>query len=81
MMYNPQIQRLHGFHRPPAQAHAASFGELCKPTPLPICGPLKGRSHDVMSAFGTKRTSRAGLPMSVDWGRPEVAGGASNQRD
>jgi hypothetical protein len=28
-----------------------------------------------------KRTGRAGLAMSVDWGRPEVAGGASNRRD
>jgi hypothetical protein len=34
-----------------------------------------------MSAFtseiGTKRTCRAGLRMSVDWGRPEAAGEAS----
>jgi hypothetical protein len=26
------------------------------------------------SEFGTNRTSRAGLAMSVDWGRPEVTG-------
>ena len=31
--------------------------------------------------WGTKRTRRAGLAMSVDWRRPEVAGGASNRRD
>ena len=63
MMYNSQIQRLHSFHRPPAQAveACAFFGELCKLTPLPTLRPLKGRSHDVMSAHGTKRTKRAGL--------------------
>ena len=36
--------------------------------------------HQLISAFGTKPTRRAGLAMSVDWGRPEVAGGASNRR-
>ena len=30
---------------------------------------------------GTKRTSQADRAMSVDWGRPEVAVGASNRRD
>jgi hypothetical protein len=30
-----------------------------------------------MTGFGTKRTCRAGLRMSVDWGRPEAAGEAS----
>jgi hypothetical protein len=34
----------------------------------------------LMSATGTKRTNWAGLIMSVDWGRPEVAGGPSNRR-
>jgi len=34
-----------------------------------------------ISCCGTKRTSRAGLAMSVVRGRPEVAGGASNRRD
>ena len=73
MMYNSQIQRLHSFHRPPAQAveACAFFGELCKLTPLPTLRPLKGRSHDVMSAHGTKRTKRAGLTMSVVRGTPD----------
>jgi len=30
--------------------------------------------------LGTKRTDRAGLAMTVDWDRPQVAGGASNRR-
>jgi len=30
-----------------------------------------------MSLHGTKRTNKAGLIMSVDWGRPEVAGPGS----
>jgi hypothetical protein len=30
------------------------------------------RCHE--SGSGTQRTSRAGLAMSVDWGRPEVTG-------
>jgi hypothetical protein len=35
-----------------------------------------------MSLFdGTFETCRAGLAMSVDWGGPEVAGGASKQRE
>jgi len=34
-----------------------------------------------MSESGTKRTDRAGRLMSVDGGRPEVAGRASNRRD
>jgi hypothetical protein len=33
------------------------------------------------SGSGTKRTNWAGLMMSVGWGGPEVAGGASNRRD
>ncbi|MBR1230381.1 MULTISPECIES: DUF1127 domain-containing protein [unclassified Bradyrhizobium] len=41
--------------------------------------------HDIgtpkMTAFGTKRKSRADLAMSVDGGRPEVAGQPSNRRD
>jgi len=37
--------------------------------------------YEIFGAIGTKRTSRAGLAMSVDWGRPEVADGASNRRD
>ena len=36
--------------------------------------PLKGRSHDVMSAYGTFETCRRTLRMSVDRGRPEVIG-------
>jgi hypothetical protein len=32
-------------------------------------------------AFGTERTSWAGLSMSVDWGRPEVSGRRSKWRD
>jgi hypothetical protein len=31
-------------------------------------------SANKMSASGTNRTSRTGLAMSVDWGRPEVTG-------
>jgi hypothetical protein len=33
-----------------------------------------------MSASGTNRTNRAGLMMSVDWGRPEAAGPQSKRR-
>jgi hypothetical protein len=32
------------------------------------------RSCEGMSVVGTNRTSRAGLAMSVEWGRPEVTG-------
>jgi hypothetical protein len=31
------------------------------------------------SLVGTERTSWTGLAMSVDWGRPEAVGGASNR--
>ena len=37
------------------------------------------RSKLEMSAHGTERTSWTGLAMSVDWGRPEAVGGASNR--
>ena len=30
--------------------------------------------NEFTSAIGTKRTSRAGLAMSVDWGEPEAPG-------
>jgi hypothetical protein len=33
-----------------------------------------------MSVVGTKRTNRAGLAMSVDWGRPEVVGREAKRR-
>jgi hypothetical protein len=33
-----------------------------------------------MSGVGTKRTKRAGLAMSVDWGRPEVVGREAKRR-
>src|SRR5438105_9968594 len=33
------------------------------------------------TAHGTNRTGRAGLAMSVDWGRREIAGGESNRRE
>jgi hypothetical protein len=32
------------------------------------------------SVCGTKRINWAGLILSVDWGRPEAVGGASNRR-
>src|SRR5258708_28090801 len=35
----------------------------------------------VTAGIGTKRTNRAGLTMSVDRGRPEVAGRGSNRPD
>jgi len=31
-------------------------------------------SRMTLSVVGTNRTSRGGLTMSVDWGRPEVVG-------
>src|ERR1700732_2795667 len=40
--------------------------------------PLKGRSHDVMSAFVTFETCRWTLKMSAYRGRPEVIGARSN---
>ena len=36
---------------------------------------------DLMSLIGTNRTNRAGLIMSVDGDRPEVAGRPLNGRD
>jgi len=35
---------------------------------------------DASNVRGTKRTNWAGLIVSVDWGSPEVVGGASNRR-
>jgi hypothetical protein len=34
----------------------------------------KALANPEPSTHGTKRTNRAGLMMSVDWGRPEVTG-------
>ena len=59
MMYNSQIQRLHSFHRPPAQAVEAcarlseSGASQCPCLPA----AAEGTSHDVMSAYDPKRKS------------------------
>jgi hypothetical protein len=74
MMYNSQIQRLHSFHRPPAQAVEAcarlseSGASQCPCLPA----AAEGTSHDVMSAYGTFRTSQSDSGMSAVGGKAEV---------
>jgi hypothetical protein len=61
MMYNSQIQRLHSFYRPPAQAVEAcarlseSGASQCPCLPA----AAEGTSHDVMSAYGVRRDKAA----------------------
>src|SRR5713101_7700456 len=47
------------------------------PKKQPSAGPGAEVHRDRMSGPGTNRTNRAGLTMSVDRGRPEVAGRGS----
>jgi len=57
----------------------------CANVPASHAGTIGNRKAGLaaaaMSPDGTKRTCGAGLAMSVDGGRPEVAGGASNRRE
>ena len=70
-------------------AHAVDFFRrvaLPSETPLdqPSCTPLVASfilRRDHMSPFGTNRTNCAGLAMSVDRGKPEVAQRPSNRHD
>jgi hypothetical protein len=56
-MYNSQIQRLQSFHRPRAQAveACAVFRRVVQASAPAYLRPLRGRSHDVMSEYGTFR--------------------------
>ena len=61
MMYNSQIQRLHSFHRLPAQAVEACARLSESGASQCPCLPeaAEGTSHDVMSAYDPSRTSAA----------------------
>src|SRR5258707_7780814 len=65
--------------------------EVAKALPSDQAYPLRGSEKrtarasnglalGLISGFGTNRTNRAGLMMSVDWSRPEVAGEGSKRR-
>jgi hypothetical protein len=53
VMCNSQIQRLQSFHRPRAQAveACAVFRRVVQASAPAYLRPLRGRSHDVMSAM------------------------------
>jgi hypothetical protein len=82
MMYNSQIRRLHSFHRPPAQAVEAcarlseSGASQCPCLPA----AAEGTSHDVMPAYGTKRTCQGRLTMSAPVGKTDVPRGPGHFR-